>query len=286
MKALRDNGIEVTALHNHMLDDQPRLFFMHFWANDDAQKLATGLRAALDKVTSRSSCRRWRSLFRHGRSPGGDNEALTMLPACRPAAPEAAGRRTGAPRARGEDPARRRDGPHRPLGVRVERQRLFVAELGNDSVGVVDLRQRKVLRRIAGLSEPQGVAYIRRRQCLRRQCRRRIGAAVPGREFAPLGRIELGDDADNIRVDHAAQQRRRGLRQGRAGSDRSGKPRKDRRYPLKGHPESFQFDETGSRIFVNVPDAPGSPCSMSPRQAGLDVGGGRSELELRDGRRR
>jgi biotin operon repressor len=50
IKALRDNGIEVTAVHNHMLDDQPRLFFMHFWANDDAQKLAKGLRAALDKV--------------------------------------------------------------------------------------------------------------------------------------------------------------------------------------------------------------------------------------------
>jgi hypothetical protein len=49
-KALRGNGIEVTALHNHMLNDQPRLFFMHFWANDDAQRLAKGLRAALDKV--------------------------------------------------------------------------------------------------------------------------------------------------------------------------------------------------------------------------------------------
>jgi biotin operon repressor len=50
VKALRENGIEVTALHNHMLNDQPRLFFMHFWANDDTQKLAKGLRAALDKV--------------------------------------------------------------------------------------------------------------------------------------------------------------------------------------------------------------------------------------------
>jgi hypothetical protein len=49
-KALRDNGIEVTAIHNHMLDEEPRLFFMHFWANDNAQKLAKGLRAALDKV--------------------------------------------------------------------------------------------------------------------------------------------------------------------------------------------------------------------------------------------
>ncbi|EAQ33418.1 LpqO protein-like [Nitrobacter sp. Nb-311A] len=50
--ALRTHGIEVTALHSHMLDEQPRLFFMHFWANDDAIKLAKGLRAALDKTAS------------------------------------------------------------------------------------------------------------------------------------------------------------------------------------------------------------------------------------------
>ena len=47
---LRKNGIEVTAIHSHMLDEQPRLIFMHFWANDDALKLARGLRAALDKT--------------------------------------------------------------------------------------------------------------------------------------------------------------------------------------------------------------------------------------------
>jgi Domain of Unknown Function (DUF1259) len=48
--ALREHGIEVTALHNHMLNEEPRLFFMHFWANGDAAKLAMGLRAALDRV--------------------------------------------------------------------------------------------------------------------------------------------------------------------------------------------------------------------------------------------
>jgi hypothetical protein len=48
LKALRNNGIEVTALHSHMIDDSPHLFFMHFWANDDVTKLAHGLRAALD----------------------------------------------------------------------------------------------------------------------------------------------------------------------------------------------------------------------------------------------
>ncbi|ASG24451.1 DUF1259 domain-containing protein [Nitrospirillum viridazoti] len=50
IKALRDNGIEITALHNHMLDDEPRLFFMHFWANDDAVKLAKGLHDALAQM--------------------------------------------------------------------------------------------------------------------------------------------------------------------------------------------------------------------------------------------
>jgi uncharacterized protein DUF1259 len=52
IKALRTNGIEVTAIHSHMLSEQPRLIFMHFWANDDAIKLAKGLRAALDKTAS------------------------------------------------------------------------------------------------------------------------------------------------------------------------------------------------------------------------------------------
>jgi len=50
IRALRDNGIQVTAVHSHMLVESPRLFFMHFWANDDALKLARGIRAALDKT--------------------------------------------------------------------------------------------------------------------------------------------------------------------------------------------------------------------------------------------
>ena len=55
IKTLRGSGIEITALHSHMLDEQPRLFFMHFWANDDAIKLDHGLRAALDKMANGKS---------------------------------------------------------------------------------------------------------------------------------------------------------------------------------------------------------------------------------------
>lgn len=50
IRSLRPNGIEVTAVHNHMLDEQPRMFFMHFWPHDDAVRLAGALPAALDRI--------------------------------------------------------------------------------------------------------------------------------------------------------------------------------------------------------------------------------------------
>ena len=50
IRTLRENGIEVTAIHSHMLNEQPRLFFVHFWATDDVQKLTQGLQAALEKT--------------------------------------------------------------------------------------------------------------------------------------------------------------------------------------------------------------------------------------------
>src|SRR5262245_7234637 len=88
------------------------------------------------------------------------------------------------------------------LSLDLKRQRLFVAELGNNSLGVVGLAAGKVLQRITGMSEPQGVAYV--------------GVAdsvwvanggdgsvqvLRGDTLAPAGRIELGSDADNVRVD-------------------------------------------------------------------------------------
>lgn len=53
IRALQSHGIQPTAMHSHMLDENPRLFFMHFWGNDDAVSLATGIRAALDKTASK-----------------------------------------------------------------------------------------------------------------------------------------------------------------------------------------------------------------------------------------
>src|SRR5271157_969926 len=81
------------------------------------------------------------------------------------------------------------------LGVDIERQRLFVAELGNNSLGVVDLAAGKVLRTIAGLSEPQGVAYVPFADSVY-VANGGDGSVrvLRGDDLAPIGRIELGDD--------------------------------------------------------------------------------------------
>jgi YVTN family beta-propeller protein len=138
-----------------------------------------------------------------------------------------------------------------------DRQLLFVAELGNDSVGIVDLKERKVLHRITGLSEPQGVAYHPTTTTLY------VANAGDGSlrlyqapAFTLLGNIALGADADNIRLDPWRNRIIVGYGKGGLAVIDPASRRKIADMPLDGHPESFQFDETGARIFVNVPDAP------------------------------
>src|SRR5690349_4674872 len=133
---------------------------------------------------------------------------------------------------------------------------LYVAELGNDSVAVVDLAGRDVAHRIGGLSEPQGIAYHAATGTLY------VANAGDGSlrlfqtfDFKPLGRIDLGSDADNIRIDRWRDRLVVGHGKGALAVIDPVSRRKIGDMPLDGHPESFQFDETGMRIFVNVPGA-------------------------------
>src|SRR3954465_3749133 len=87
----------------------------------------------------------------------------------------------------------------------VARNRLFVAELGNNSVGMVDINARKVIHRITGLKEPQGVAYLASRDLLYvANGGDGMGRSHRGSDFPPAALIPLGGDADNIRVDPSA----------------------------------------------------------------------------------
>jgi hypothetical protein len=141
------------------------------------------------------------------------------------------------------------------LAIDLARKRLFVSELGANSVAVVDLQSGRVIRQIDGLREPQGIGYSPEDGVVA------IANAGDGSvrlfkadDLAPAGRIELGDDADNIRSDEAGR-----LVVGYGGGGLAildpATARKVQDILLPGHPEGFQIDPKRTRIYVNLPSA-------------------------------
>jgi DNA-binding beta-propeller fold protein YncE len=141
------------------------------------------------------------------------------------------------------------------LDVDAKRRRLYVAELGDDSVGVVDLEQHKLLRTLTGLNHPQGVGYVASTDTLY-VANGGDGSVrlFQGADLRPFGRIELGDDADNVRVDDAAHSIYVGYGNGALALIDTQSRRKVADIALKAHPEGFQLEPSGERIFINVPD--------------------------------
>jgi YVTN family beta-propeller protein len=140
------------------------------------------------------------------------------------------------------------------LAVDLGRKRLFVAELGNGTVDVVDLATRKVIKRIYGLKEPQGIAYLAKADLVA------VASGgdgtlrlYVGSDFAVRGVVKLGEDADNVRLDERNGNLVIGYGNGALAVVDPVKAQKIKTIDLPGHPESFRLD--GARVFVNVPDA-------------------------------
>jgi DNA-binding beta-propeller fold protein YncE len=140
------------------------------------------------------------------------------------------------------------------LAVDPKRKRLFVAELGNNSVAVVDINLGKVIQRISDLKEPQGIGYVAASDTVY------VASGgdgtlrmFAGENLASVGRIDLGDDADNIRVDEPAGRVYVGYGSGAIAVIEAAKRSKVADIALSAHPESFQLDARTRRIFVNVP---------------------------------
>ncbi|MDQ6700495.1 MAG: YncE family protein [Acidobacteriota bacterium] len=139
------------------------------------------------------------------------------------------------------------------MSIDVKNQRLFVAALGNNTLEVVDLKQGKRVHTIPGLHEPQGILYV--------PVSNRLYIAngkdgtvriYDGSSYELLKTIEYGDDADNLRYDAAQARVYVGYGSGSLGAiDSDGNKVAD--IKLGSHPESFQLEKTGSRIFVNLP---------------------------------
>jgi DNA-binding beta-propeller fold protein YncE len=142
------------------------------------------------------------------------------------------------------------------MAVDLKRQRLFVSELGNDTVGIVDLANHAVIRTLSGLREPQGVGYEPATDMLY-VANAGDGSvrAFEGPDYAAKERIELGSDADNIRMDSAAKRVFVGYGSGALAIIDPSTRTKIGDIPLKAHPEAFQIDPDSAQIFVNVPEA-------------------------------
>jgi DNA-binding beta-propeller fold protein YncE len=144
------------------------------------------------------------------------------------------------------------------MAVDLKRKRLFIAELGNNSVAIVDLADGKLIQTIADLNEPQGVGYEPSTDTLY-VANAGDGSVrlFEGATYTASGQIELGNDADNIRVDAAANRIFVGYGNGALAVIDPSTRKKVGDVPVKAHPEGFQIDPDTSQIFVNVPDARG-----------------------------
>jgi DNA-binding beta-propeller fold protein YncE len=142
------------------------------------------------------------------------------------------------------------------LAVDSPRHRLFVAELGNDSVGVVDLAVGRTVRTLTGLREPQGIGYVSTTDTLYVANAGDGSVRVfRGSDLTSVGQIKLGSDADNVRVSQDGARVFVGYGDGALAIIDPMTQTKLGDIPLKAHPESFRLASSGSRIFVNVPDA-------------------------------
>jgi YVTN family beta-propeller protein len=140
------------------------------------------------------------------------------------------------------------------MAIDVAGQRLFVAELGNDSLGVVDIASRKTIRTIEGLAEPQGVGYIPAKHTIY-VANARDGSVrlFRGADYGIAGRIDLGSDADNIRFDADANRVLVGHGEGSIAAIDIAQQKKFVDVLLPGHPEGFQIGAEPKQVFVNVP---------------------------------
>ena len=137
-----------------------------------------------------------------------------------------------------------------------ESGRLFVAALGNNSVEVLDTQAGTLVKHLPGFEEPQGIASIADAHAVAIANGQGAGAQmIDVGDFHALRTISLGDDSDNVRYDAQARRFYVGYGGGVLAAISSVGDRVIGRVPLSGHPESFQLESTGPRIYINVPSA-------------------------------
>ena len=142
------------------------------------------------------------------------------------------------------------------LAVDASRRKLFVAALGHDTVEVIDLEAGVHLKSLGGFREPTGIAAVPDLGVIAVANGQGDGVrTIDAADYRTVKTIALGDDSDNVRYDSAAKRLYVGYGSGALGAANPADGTVSGRAALAGHPESFQLERSGPRIFVNVPAA-------------------------------
>jgi DNA-binding beta-propeller fold protein YncE len=135
-------------------------------------------------------------------------------------------------------------------------ERLFVCALGNNTVEILDLRKGERIHSITGLGAPQGIAYIPELSRISvANDKGGICKIYDGKSFQPVGELDFKDDADNVRYDSATKQIYVGFGSGGIAVVNAPDGKQIGSIKLSAHPEAFELEKTGKRIFVNVPNS-------------------------------
>src|SRR5947209_275021 len=131
-------------------------------------------------------------------------------------------------------------------------ERLFVCALGNNTLEVIDLRQKKRIHSITGLQSPQGVAYLAGLdRIFVANEKNGVCTFYDGKSYQPVGEVSLRDDADNVRYDPSAKRIYAGFGSGEIAIISDGDGKSVGSVKLAAHPEAFALEKKGRRIFVN-----------------------------------
>ena len=135
-------------------------------------------------------------------------------------------------------------------------ERLFVCALGNNTVEVLDLRKGERIRSITGLGAPQGIVYIPELDRLFiANDKGGLCKIYDGKSFQTVGELNFKDDADNVRYDNAAKKIYVGFGSGGIAIVNAPDGKQIGSIKLSAHPEAFELEKNGKRIFVNVPNS-------------------------------
>ena len=135
-------------------------------------------------------------------------------------------------------------------------ERLFVCALGNNTVEVLDLRKGERIHSITGLGAPQGIVYIPELDRLFvANDKDGIFKIYDAKSFQSIGELNFKDDADNVRYDEATKKIYVGFGSGGIAIVSTHDGKQSSSIKLTAHPEAFELEKNGKRIFVNVPDS-------------------------------